>query len=552
MRSARRRPRRARRRPRRRTRPAGGRPRRPTAQMRASAPWMEARSRSSSPATAAASTWCTVRTTGPAPPRGRSRRSASPAMASWACSTSAGSSAASAPARAATAAPARSSGPRPGARHGDAAHPGAGRALEDGPRRRGRPHLGVVAERPASPSATARAWTTAPDRLRGPADETHPHRGIVAGGRLPSPAHVRSGDGPRDRRPRRRPGRRAGARARCSRRSAPRSPSGTPLVGVAGDPLLPGRPRPRPGARPRTRSSVLPGNRGVQLYDSPIAWAPMVAGEQVLDLGCGSGGATRAAARAVGPEGMVVGIDSSPECVAEAQARTPERPARCSSAAATSRRMGNVPDRTFDCVVASLVLEQVADLRPRRPEIFRVLRPGGRMVATRHGLRPPAPDRRLVHGRRDRRRRAAAPRARSPAAPAAPACPHEPRDQRAFDEAGMATVEEQDVQFAVVMEDARRRLGGLLAHLHRPRARRGGPRGAAPRAGAAHAAHALPAAALPAQPAAGLGSAAQEPTASSARPRPSAGAVAVLAAPASGRRSRASRRRSARGRRPSR
>src|SRR5690606_22544928 len=69
--------------------------------------------------------------------------------------------------------------------------------------------------------------------------------------------------------------------------------------------------------------AVLPGNRGVHLYESPVAWASMVAGERVLDVGCGSGGATRAAARAVGPEGMVVGIDVCQECVEEAQARTP-------------------------------------------------------------------------------------------------------------------------------------------------------------------------------------------------------------------------------------
>jgi SAM-dependent methyltransferase len=127
--------------------------------------------------------------------------------------------------------------------------------------------------------------------------------------------------------------------------------------------------------------AVLPGNRGVQLYDSPIAWAPVVAGERVLDLGCGSGGATRAAARVVGPEGMVVGVDSSPECIAEAQARTPaDLPVLYRRGDA--QHMANVPDRAFDCVVASLVLEQVADLARTAGEIFRVLRPGGRLVAT--------------------------------------------------------------------------------------------------------------------------------------------------------------------------
>jgi SAM-dependent methyltransferase len=197
--------------------------------------------------------------------------------------------------------------------------------------------------------------------------------------------------------------------------------------------------------------STLPGNRGVHLYDSPIAWAPAVAGERVLDLGCGSGGATRAAARVVGPEGLVVGLDSSPECIEVAQARTPgDQPTLYRRGDAQA--MGNVPDRAFDVVVASLVLEQVADLDRAVREIFRVLRPGGRLVATVTAfdrLRPIDASFMgaviAVVGRR-------APGALAGRASRA-SMPHEPRDQRAFNEAGMGTVEEQDVQFAVVMED---------------------------------------------------------------------------------------------------
>lgn len=195
----------------------------------------------------------------------------------------------------------------------------------------------------------------------------------------------------------------------------------------------------------------LPGNRGVHLYDSLVAWASLVAGDQVLDLGCGSGGATRAAARVVGDEGMVVGIDASPECVAEATARTP------SDAPVVYRRgdiarLVNVPDRTFSGVVASMVLDQVDDLAPVLQEVFRVLRPGGRMVASVMSfdhLRPIDASFMgsviAVVGRH------------SPGALAGRASrasiPHEPRDIRAFKEAGLATVEELDVQLAVVMED---------------------------------------------------------------------------------------------------
>jgi SAM-dependent methyltransferase len=226
--------------------------------------------------------------------------------------------------------------------------------------------------------------------------------------------------------------------------------SGTPLVGPLAVRFFRAVHALDPGAT-EDSLSVLPGNRGVHLYESPIAWAPVVPGERVLDLGCGSGGAARSAARTVGPEGMVVGIDSSPECVVEAQARTPDD-LPILFRRGDAQAMGNIPDRTFDCVVASLVLEQVGDLDRTAGEIFRVLRPGGRMVATVTAfdrLRPIDASFMgaviAVVGRR-------APGALAGRASRA-SMPHEPRDQRAFNEAGLMTVEEQDVQFAVVMED---------------------------------------------------------------------------------------------------
>ena len=226
--------------------------------------------------------------------------------------------------------------------------------------------------------------------------------------------------------------------------------SGTPLVGSMATRFYRAVHALDPAATEESLA-VLPGNRGVHLYDTPISWASVVAGEKVLDLGCGSGGAARAAARVVGPEGMVVGIDSSPECVAEAQARTDEdEPILFRRGDAQA--MGNIPDRTFDCVVAILVLEQVADLERAVAEIHRVLRPGGRLVAAVTAfdrLRPIDASFMgsviAVVGRR-------APGALAGRASQA-SMPHEPLDQFAFKEAGLATVEEQDVQFAVVMED---------------------------------------------------------------------------------------------------
>lgn len=196
--------------------------------------------------------------------------------------------------------------------------------------------------------------------------------------------------------------------------------------------------------------AVLPGNRGVHLYDTLVAWAPIVAGEQVIDLGCGSGGATRAAARATGPDGMVVGVDLSPEALAEAQARTADDLPILYRRGDVGR-LGTVPDRTFDCAIASMLLDQIEDLSPLLAEVFRILRPGGRFVASVTAfdqLRPMDSSFMgavlAVVGRH-------APGALAGRASRA-SIPHEPADALAFKEAGLATVEEQDVQLAVVME----------------------------------------------------------------------------------------------------
>jgi SAM-dependent methyltransferase len=196
--------------------------------------------------------------------------------------------------------------------------------------------------------------------------------------------------------------------------------------------------------------AVLPGNRGVRLYETLVSWATLAPGERVLDIGCGSGGSTRAAARAVGADGFVLGLDVSPEALELARARTPpELPVLYRVCAA--ERLHTVPDRAFDCVLGSMMLDQV-DLPTTLAEVYRALRPGGRFVASVMAfdrLRPmdaafmgavmALVGRRVPGALAGRASRAS--------------LPHEPADELAFTEAGLGTVEEQDVQLAAVMED---------------------------------------------------------------------------------------------------
>ena len=112
---------------------------------------------------------------------------------------------------------------------------------------------------------------------------------------------------------------------------------------------------------------------------NPFSLGRLRPGEHVLDLGSGAGTDSLVAAQMVGPRGSVVGIDMTPEMVAKARA----------SAAATG--LANVefleaeaeqlpfPDARFDVVISNGVIDLIPDKDLVFAELFRVLRPGGRL-----------------------------------------------------------------------------------------------------------------------------------------------------------------------------
>lgn len=196
--------------------------------------------------------------------------------------------------------------------------------------------------------------------------------------------------------------------------------------------------------------ATMPGNSGVHLYDSLVAWASLVAGERVLDLGCGSGGAGRAAARIVGETGMVVGVDPCNRALEIARERAPDD-VPMAFIHASAERLLDLPDKSFDCVVASLVLEEVQDLRAALTEVFRVLRPGGRFVASVSAFDRFRPiDSAFVASMISviARRVPSALVGRATRA----SLPQDQDDMRAFAEAGLLKPEERDVQLAANMD----------------------------------------------------------------------------------------------------
>ena len=126
-------------------------------------------------------------------------------------------------------------------------------------------------------------------------------------------------------------------------------------------------------------------------FQSLIAAAGVQPGQRVLDVGCGTGYFARLLARAVGPEGLVVGIDPSPEMITYAS-RKAGRVRNCQFRVGTAESL-DLPAEHFDVVVSSLVLHHLPeDLRmPALREMRRVLRPGGKLLVAeaqmpRHGL----------------------------------------------------------------------------------------------------------------------------------------------------------------------
>lgn len=109
-------------------------------------------------------------------------------------------------------------------------------------------------------------------------------------------------------------------------------------------------------------------------------WAPRVldavevdAADDVLDVACGTGVLAREAARRVGAQGSVTGLDINPAMLAVAERIAPEVAWRHGDATALP-----FDDATFDAAVNQFGLMFMPDRAQSIGEMARVLRPGGR------------------------------------------------------------------------------------------------------------------------------------------------------------------------------
>jgi SAM-dependent methyltransferase len=111
-------------------------------------------------------------------------------------------------------------------------------------------------------------------------------------------------------------------------------------------------------------------------------WAPRVAaaadiraGQRVLDVACGTGVLTRAAAIRAGPTGTVTGLDLSPRMLAIAEGLSPDLEWHEGNAESLP-----FADASFDAVVSQFGLMFIPDRTAALREMTRVLVPGGRLA----------------------------------------------------------------------------------------------------------------------------------------------------------------------------
>lgn len=128
-------------------------------------------------------------------------------------------------------------------------------------------------------------------------------------------------------------------------------------------------------------SDALP-DRAVESFagvGNPFSLRRLAAGEKVVDIGSGAGFDSFIAAGQVGPAGQVVGIDMTPEMLAKSR-----QTAAALGLAYVEFREGlaealPVEDAWADVVISNGVINLCADKQAAFAEIFRVLRPGGRL-----------------------------------------------------------------------------------------------------------------------------------------------------------------------------
>lgn len=111
---------------------------------------------------------------------------------------------------------------------------------------------------------------------------------------------------------------------------------------------------------------------------NPFSMGQLLAGEIVVDVGCGAGFDTLIAARQVGDVGRVIGVDMTDAMIEKA--RTGARALQLKQVEVREGYAESLPvdDAVADVVISNGVINLTPDKVAAMREVYRVLKPGGR------------------------------------------------------------------------------------------------------------------------------------------------------------------------------